>query len=93
LNTSSLITDLDANLDAMESIFSIYAHFRVHEKPEWTTSEDMMQPPLTDLEKSVLTQLQEKATNLFASPVVRQRNYSMRKIYRLLSVLELLSLD
>lgn len=93
LNTSSLITDLDAHLDAMESIFSIYAHFRVHETPEWTTSEELMQPPLSDLEKNILKQLQEKATDLFASPVVRQRNYSMRKIYRLLSVLELLSIE
>lgn len=94
LNTTSLDANLDSKIDALERIFSIYAHFRVHEVPEWSTSPDESAiPPITELERNILLQLQDKAANLFESPVVKQRDFSRRKVYRLLRALELLPLE
>lgn len=92
LNTSSLSNNLDQRIDALEQIFSIYAHFRVYETPEWSVNPENA-PPITELEKTVLLQLQEKASVLFESPVVRQRDVSLRKVYRILTALELLNLE
>ncbi len=92
LNTSSLNTNLDERIDAMERIFSIYAHFRVHETPEWSMNPTGA-PPVSAIEKKILLQLQEKAEILFESPVVKQRDLSLRKVYRLLRALELLNLE
>lgn len=93
LNITSLSKNLNAEIETMERIFSIYAHFRVFDIPEYSARMDEERPDLTELEKSILKQLQDKAIALFESPVVRQRDLTRRKVYRLLRGLEVLSLD
>jgi len=92
LNTSALSKDLEQRIEKMELIFSIYAHFRVLETPEFIQP-DFEKPVLTDLEKSILLQVQAKAIKLYDSPVVKRRSVVRQKLYRLLSAIDLLELD
>ncbi|XOV68663.1 MAG: hypothetical protein ACFHU9_05670 [Fluviicola sp.] len=93
LNITAMNKDLNSDIESMEHIFSIYAHFRVFDIPQWSSRMDTEEVELTEMERTILLQLQEKAIALFESPVVRQRDLTRRKIYRLLRGLELLELE
>lgn len=93
LNITAMSSDLSEEIETMERIFSIYAHFRVFDIPEWSARSEEEDFEITEMERNILSQLQEKAIALFESPVVRQRDLSRRKIYRLLRGLELLTLE
>jgi len=93
LNITAISSNLDDDIEAMESIFSIYAHFRVFDIPEWSVRSEDEAFEISEMEQNILLQLQEKAIALFESPVVRQRDLSRRRIYRLLRGLELLDLE
>ncbi len=93
LNITALNKNLNDDIETMERIFSIYAHFRVFEIPEWSVRMDSEESSLNEMERTILKQLQEKAIALFESPVVRQRDLTRRKVYRLLRGLEVLGLE
>lgn len=93
LNITAMNKDLNSDVETMERIFSIYAHFRVFDIPERSIRMTEELTELTEMELAVLKQLQEKAVALFESPVVRQRDLTRRKVYRLLRGLEALGLE
>jgi len=93
LNITAMNKNLNADIESMERIFSIYAHFRVFDIPQRSTRAAEDEVELTEMERDVLQQLQEKAIALFESPVVRQRDLTRRKVYRLLRGLEVLGLE
>lgn len=93
LNITAMNKNLNDDIEAMERIFSIYAHFRVFDIPQRSSRVSDEDIVLTQMERNILTQLQEKAVALFESPVVRQRDLTRRKVYRLLRGLEVLGLE
>ncbi len=93
LNITAMNKNLNDDIEAMERIFSIYAHFRVFDIPQRSSRVSDEDIVLTQMERNILTQLQEKAVALFESPVVRQRDLTLRKVYRLLRGLEVLGLE
>lgn len=92
LNASSMSKELENEIESLEHIFSIYAHYRVYDTPEFANP-DFEIPDLTPMEISVLTQLKQKALVLFESPVVRQRSWIRNRLVRLLRALEILELE
>lgn len=93
LNITAMNKNLNDDIEAMERIFSIYAHFRVFDIPQRSSRVSDEDIVLTQMERNILTQLQEKAVALFESPVVRQRDLTRRKVYRLIRGLEVLGLE
>ncbi|MCR9174251.1 MAG: hypothetical protein NXI10_17270 [bacterium] len=93
LNITAMSQDLNEDIETMERIFSIYAHFRVFDITQRSARMDNEAIELTEMEIAILKQLQEKAISLFESPVVRQRDLSRRKVYRLLRGLEALGIE
>lgn len=93
LNITAMNKNLTDDIESMEHIFSIYAHFRVFDVPQYSTRMPEEGIELSEMELTILKQLQEKAVALFESPVVRQRNITRRKVYRLLRGLEVLGLE
>lgn len=92
LNTSVLHKNLSDDIDKIEQLFSIYAHFRVYETPNWADNFDE-RPSLSDLEKEVLSQIQSKALNIASSQALLQQDINKRKATRLLRALEYLDLE
>lgn len=86
LNTTSLSNALEDDLRQLEFLFSIYAHFRVYEYPEYEIN-------LSDIDRSILGQLKEKAEVLAESPVIMQRAWSRQQILRLLEALDRVAIE
>ena len=93
LNITAMNKNLNDDIETLEHIFSIYAHFRVIDIPQFSARMPDDQFELSEMEQQILTQLQEKAIALFESPVVRGRNLTHRKVYRLLRGLEALGIE
>lgn len=86
LNTTSLSNDLEDQLQDLERIFSIYAHFRTQEMPEYEIE-------LTDTDKEVLRSLNEKVIQLSKSPVVQERAWNRYKVFGMLKAFEQINLE
>ena len=85
-NTSSLNLNLDDNIDEMVHIFSIYAHFKPYETPEYEIA-------LTESDKAVLRALKEKVDQLSESPVIQERAWNRRQLFELLEAFEIVNLE
>lgn len=86
VNTTSLSKELSENLSDLQAIFSIYAHFRPHETPEYDIE-------LDEVDKEILQQLKTKTEQLAESPVIKERAWDRRVVFELMRAFELLSLE
>lgn len=86
VNTTSLSKELSENLSDLQAIFSIYAHFRPHETPEYDIE-------LDEVDKEILQQLKTKIEQLAESPVIKERAWDRRVVFELMRAFELLSLE
>lgn len=86
LNTTSLSPNLEEQLQDLERIFSIYAHFRIQETPEYAIE-------LTETDKDVLRSLNVKVEQLSKSPVVQERAWNRYKVFGILKAFQQINLE
>ncbi len=86
LNTTAMSLQLKEDFEKLELLFSIYAHFRVQETPPYEIE-------FSEVDKKVLTALQEKVLQLSESPVVQERAWSRLQIFRMLDAFDQIILD
>jgi len=86
LNTTAMSMDLKSDFEKLEHLFSIYAHFRVQEQPEYDLE-------FSEIDKKVLSALYEKVEQLSESPVVQERAWSRLQIFRMLDAFDRIALD
>lgn len=86
LNTSVLNKNFQSNLDDMEMIFSIYAHFRVHEHPEYDIE-------LDEIDRLVLNQLLDKIIQLSENRVLMNQAWVRERLFRFDEAFQLLQLE
>ena len=86
LNTTAMSKELSYDLADLKAVFSIYAHFRPHETPQYEIE-------LDEIDIKILTELKAKMEQLAESPVIKERAWDRRIVFELLRAFELLSLE